>query len=171
MFQRVIQKFFPLDKNYLLEDAQFSMRDCLLEILIAKTKEAYLHRFNPLGIEDTLTLRIKNYKPNSLATLFGLYKNMAAIYRYRFGKNQLEFLWDGTDRTKKYQDEWAECFHTWVDTFCTNDLFIRAVMDVTIFEIENQKAQLAENRMNNFMLQYFELRIQKKSGIVRVSAA
>ncbi|NJN42387.1 MAG: hypothetical protein HC811_09365 [Flammeovirgaceae bacterium] len=167
----MIQKFFPLDKNYILEEAQFSIRHSLLHILLDKTKQAYLQRYNPLGIEDALSLRIKKYKPNSLTSLFALYKNMAAIYRYRFGKNQLEFLWDGSDHTIKYQDEWAECFCAWIDVFCENDLFIRAVLDVTVFEIENQKAQLAENRMNNFMLQYFELRIQKKHGIVEVPAA
>lgn len=165
----MIRKFFPLDKNYLLKEAQASVRDLLLRSLLERTKSEYLNRYNPLGLEDKLSLRIKNFEPRTLTTLYNLYETLAGVYRYRFGRNQLEILWDGSDHREKYQKDWSESFHGWITDFCKYELFINAVLDVTVFFIENRNALLTENRMNNFMLQFFELRIQKKQGIVEAA--
>ncbi len=167
----MIRKFFPLDKNYLLEQAQLSLQDELLTSLINRVKEHYELRHNPLGIVDNFTSQIRSYKPKNLKLLSGFYQNLAGIYRYKFGNNQLEFAWDGIDHFDKYQKEWRETFTQWTINYCQQELFIKAVMDLTIFLPDNRQAQLAENRMNHFILHQFEIRIHKSKGIVEMKVA
>ena len=170
-FCRVIRKFFPLDKNYLLEQAQLSLQDELLTALIEQVKFEYQLRENPLGLEDSFWSKVKNFKATNLKPLEGFYLNLAGIYRYKYGQNQLEFSWDGRDHTEKYQEEWRAAFSSWTKGYCQQTLFLNAVLDLTVFLPENRKAQLAENRMNHFVLQQFEVKIHKSKGIVDMKVA
>jgi hypothetical protein len=160
----VVRKFFPSDKNYLLEEAQLSLRDALLGSLVDRVKSEYEARYNPLGLCDQFIQKIRNYNAEDLKPLCGFYDTLAGVYRYKFGETQLQFIWDGADHSVKYKTEWAEFFNKQVNTFCNNELFIRAVLDQTVF---NNYSQLAENRMNNFMLQTFEIKL--RNGIIKVA--
>lgn len=160
----MVRKFFPADKNYLLEEAQLALRDSLLYFLIDQVKEEYELRCNPLGICDNWIQKIRDYKPEGLKPLDGFYQNLAAVYRYKFGDNQLAFMWDGLDQSEKYRTEWKDFFIKQVKAFCKNELFIRAILDLTVF---NNYSQLAENRMNNFMLQTFEVKL--RNGLIKVA--
>lgn len=165
----MVRKFFPLDKNYLLEEAQLLLQDSLLSSLVQAVKSEYELRHNPLGICDDWIRKIREYKPKNLKPLQSFYQNLAGIYRYKYGANQLEFLWDGNDHQEKYMREWTAFFNQQTQTFCKSELFIHAVFDLTVFLPENRKAQLAENKMNHFMLQAFEVKIHKQRGIVKVA--
>lgn len=167
----MIRKFFPLDKNYLLEEAQLSLQDHLLLSLIEKVKENYMINHNPLRIMDSLTEKILNYKPKNLKLLYPFYQNVAGVYRYKYGDNQLEFLWDGTDHSDRYKEEWTATFDKWTNTFCEQHQFLLAVMDLTVFLPINRKAHLAENRMNACITQFFELKIHKNRGIMEMNVA
>jgi len=174
----VIRKFFPLDKNYLLEEAQLSGQESLLLALIEKVKGQYELRHNPLQLRDSFSQRIISYKAKNLKLLDGFYQTLAGIYRYKFGNNQLELLWDGQSHFEKYQREWTATFDQWTDEFCFREQFIQAVLDLSVFLPENRHAQLAENRMNFVMLQFFsqkdgfpELKIRKGQGIVEMRVA
>jgi len=167
----VIRKFFPLDKNYLLEEAQLSLQDHLLHSLIDKVKDEYMERHNPLRIMDTLTEKILGYKPKNLKLLYPFYQNIAGVYRYKFGVNQLEILWDGSDHMERYRQEWTDVFNKWTTTFCEQNQFLLAVMDLTVFLPLNRKAHLAENRMNVCITQFFELKIHKNRGIMEMKVA
>ena len=167
----MIRKFFPLDKNYLLEQAQLSLQDQLLTSLIERARNVYQQQQNPLGLEDSFWLRIKNYTPSNLKPLEGFYQNLAGIYRFKYGNNQLEFAWDGRDHFDKYQEEWSQTFQEWTSRYCLQSLFVQAVLDLTVFLPENRNAQLAENRMNHFVLKQFELRIHKSRGIINMRVA
>jgi hypothetical protein len=160
----VVRKFFPLDKNYLLEEAQLGLKDALLQSLLESVKAEYEMLYNPLGIADGVTLKIRAYQFIDTTPLENFYYTLAGIYRYKFGDNQLAFNWDGIAHSEKYKDEWSEFFKTKVQGFCRNELFIKAVLDLTVF---NNYSQLAENRMNNFMLQTFEVKIHK--GCIKVA--
>lgn len=160
----MVRKFFPLDKNYLLEDAQFSLRGALLSSMIDTVKQEYELRHNPLGVCDEWIMKIRNYKPQNLEPLQNFYQTLAGIYRYKFGDNQLEFQWDGVGHSEKYKAEWSGFFNKQISVFCKSELFIRAVLDLTVF---NNYSQLAENRMNNFMLQTFEVKL--RNGVIRVA--
>jgi hypothetical protein len=164
----VVRKFFPLDKNYLLEEAQLSLRAALLGSLVESVKREYELRHNPLGVCDEWILKIRSYEPQNLEPLENFYQNLAGIYRYKFGETQLAFLWNGNEHSEKYKADWTNFFNKQVHLFCRSELFIRAVLDLTVF---NNYSQLAENRMNNFMLEVFEVKLNKQRGIVDVKVA
>jgi hypothetical protein len=167
----VIRKFFPLDKNYLLEEAQVLSQQHLLTQLVENVKSLHLQKHNPLGLEDDFTLSIKNFHLKNLKPLEIFYQNLAAVYRYKHGQNQLEFVWDGRDHIEKYKAEWGTAFIEWTTLFCTHELFLQAVLDLTVFLPENRHAALAENKMNHFILTHFEMRMHKSKGLVAMKVA
>ncbi len=170
----VQRKFFPLDKNYLLEEAQLALQDKLLFFLFDQVKEAYEQQRNPLQLQDTFSLKIQNYKLLNLEPLEVFYQNVAGVYRYKWGDSQLEFVWDGRDHCEKYREEWADFFKQSIQRFCQQELFVQAVLDVTVFLPSRQDEKLltlAENRMNTFMLQHFEVKIHKSKGLIHLKTA
>ncbi|MBN8578916.1 MAG: hypothetical protein KF775_19505 [Cyclobacteriaceae bacterium] len=167
----MIRKFFPLDKNYLLEEAQMQSRQHLLVQLVDTVKATYLRTHNPLGLNDDFTLLIKNFQLKNTKPLEDFYQNLAAVYRYKHGENQLEFVWDGRDHLEKYTTEWAAAFKDWAARFCTHELFLQAVLDLTVFLPENRHAALAENKMNHFILNHFDMRLHKQRGLMAIKVA
>jgi hypothetical protein len=167
----VIRKFFPLDKNYLLEQAQLDSRQHLLMQLVENVKNIHLLKHNPLGLEDDFTLTIKHFQLKNTKPLESFYQNLAAVYRYKHGENQLEFVWDGREHIDKYKSEWEVEFTKWTTRFCLHELFLQAVLDLTVFLPENRPAVLAENKMNHFILQHFEMRMDKSKGLVAMRVA
>ncbi|MEI9917178.1 MAG: hypothetical protein WDO14_00080 [Bacteroidota bacterium] len=160
----MVRKFFLLDKNYLLEKAQLELEHGLLNYLLEHVKNDYELRYNPLGIADAFTQKIRDYKLEENTSLRSFYETLAGVYRYKFGDNQLEFLWDGAGHSEKYRNEWTDFFKKQVKSFCKSELFIKAVLDLTVF---NNYSPMAENRMNNFMLQTFEIRMYK--GLIKTA--
>lgn len=158
----MVRKFFPLDKNYLLERVQLQEEHALLAQLMGIIKKQYVWRYNPLGLADALTEQVINYPNTDLSRLHPFYLNLAGVYRFKFGQNQLEFLWDGTDHTEQYQREWTAFFLKMVGQFSQQELFLRAVLDLTVFLPSAPPPELVENRMNHFLTQAFELKIHKK---------
>lgn len=167
----MVRKFFPLDKNYLLEEAQLCLQNALLLVLMDKVKEHYFLRYNPLRLADSVSQDVENFKPDDLSALNTFYQNLAAVYRYKFGENQLEFLWDGNDHNKKYQAEWTDFFNQRTSRFCRQELFLKAVLDVTVFLSEKQDVQLVANKMNHFILREFDVRLDKQRGILAMKVA
>ena len=167
----MIRKFFPLDKNYLLEEAQLSLQDDLLTQLIDQVKLEFEHRTNPLGLLDGFSSKIKAYRCQNLKPLYNFYQNMAAVYRFKYSDNQLEFVWDGRDHQEKYKAEWSSSFQEWINEFCKQELFVQAVLDLTVFLPDNRHADLVENRMNNFMLRQFGVKLHKTKGLAAMKVA
>lgn len=167
----LVRKFFPLDKNYLLEEAQLALETDLLSRLFEKVKTSFEQRHNPLGLLDNFSLQIKNSQISNFKPLHSFYQNSCGVYRYKYADNQLEFVWDGREHLEKYREEWARVFNQWVDAFCRQELFVQAVLDLTVFLPENRHAELAENRMNNFMLLQFGVKMHKTKGLVTLKVA
>jgi hypothetical protein len=113
----VVRKFFPLDKNYLLEQAQIQAQDTLLTTLLERVKDQYFLRYNPLGLTDSLSIRIDSFRLKNKKPLYPFYENLAGIYRYKFGENQLQFLWDGEEHIEKYKLDWSKAFEEWTVSF------------------------------------------------------
>lgn len=167
----MLRKFFQLDKNYLLEKAQLELKDQLLFQLFDLVIQTYEQQQNPLGLGDDFSLKIKNYKLLNLEPLEDFYYKLAGVYRFKWGANQLEFLWDGTDHQEKYKSDWKHFFNNQILLFCRQSLFVQAVLDLTVFLPENRPSDLAENRMNHFMLQHFEVKFHKSKGLVAMKVA
>lgn len=168
----MVRKFFPHDKNYLLEASQLRVRDRLLTILIDQAVATYQRVHNPLGLNDAFSERIAGYYPTSLVSLYDFYEKLAGIYRFKYGENQLAFLWDGRDHSDKYEMDWSLTFDEWTVQLCREMQFAQAVLDLTVFLPEKGSiVPLAENRMNAVMLDRFEVRIHKQRGILQMRVA
>lgn len=165
----MVRKFFPQDKNYLLEDAQLRTRDRLLTILIDKSIATYQRENNPLGLNDAFSERIAAYFPKSLDAMYPFYDTLAGVYRFKFGDNQLAFLWDGRDHVEKYEEDWSGTFDEWTSRLSSEIQFCQAVLDLTVFLPENHTVQLAASRMNAVLLERFDVKMNKKNGILRVA--
>lgn len=162
----MVKKFFPFDKNYILEESQHLLEESLLIVLVKLVISRYEFKINPLGLADNFTLKIRSYNPQNLKPLHNFYEKLSAIYRYKFGGNQLEFLWDGSDHEEYYRKQWTKTFQEWTGKFCEHDLFIQAVLDLTVFYPDDDEAQMIENRMNHFVFKYFDAKIDKVRGLM-----
>lgn len=162
---------FPQDKNYILKEAQTDTKTKLLERLVEKVRETYLNRYNPLGLEDDTVKVIKQCKQFNLHYLDTFYWELAGIFRYRIGSNQLEFIFSGISHYEKYFDNWCEMFDRWAEDFLTSRYFIRAVLEMTILHSQERVALLAKDRLKVYLAQYFNLKVYRFRGIVPTAAA
>jgi hypothetical protein len=78
----VLRKFFPRDKNYILEEAQLSLQQELLQYLVDFVRVEYLLRSNPLGISDDTSKRIELHTSTEFSHLDEFYLNLAGVYRF-----------------------------------------------------------------------------------------
>jgi hypothetical protein len=167
----VIRKFFPLDKNYVLEEAQLCLRNSLLYYLVDFVKVEYLLKNNPLGIADDMSEKIRTHTSMDFRHLHDFYIVLAGIFRYNnYSDNQLQFIFDGKDDFRKYQEEWSAQFKRWTKEFCQHPNFLRAVLDLTVFYPADSPVLMVDNRMNAFIAQHFEIRIHPQKGIQKKMA-
>jgi hypothetical protein len=167
----VLRKFFPLDKNYVLEEAQLCLRNSLLYYLVDFVKIDYLLQNNPLGIADDASEKIRNHTSMDFRHLHDFYLALCGIFRYNnYAHNQLEFNFDGKDAFKKYQDEWSQQFKRWTKEFCKHPNFLRAVLDLTVFYPVDSPVLMVDNRMNAFIAQHFDVKIHPQKGIQKKTA-
>jgi hypothetical protein len=142
----MFRRLFPSDKNHILMEVQTSQRDTLLLELVSYVKGYYLHHYNPMGLIDDTILEINKQKDFPFEAFNEFYHDLAAIYRFRNGEVQLEFLFDGSTHHEKYTREWRDFFMQNVREFCVNKFFIRAVLDISVFHYLDHVAFLAGNR-------------------------
>jgi hypothetical protein len=164
----VIRKFFPRDKNYILEQAQLSLEQSLLQYLVDFVKVEYLLRCNPLGIVDEATEKIQEHNSHNVKHLHEFYIVLMGIFRFTYySDNQLEFIFDGKSEFHKYQQEWSAEFRKWSKDFCKHDNFLRAVLDLTVFYPADSHLLMVDSRMNAFVSDFFEIKIHPQKGIVK----
>lgn len=163
----MVRKYFPHDKNYLLEQAQLRQQEGLLRQLVDRAAAAYEQAHNPLGLRDRFHSRLRNPTAD-LHRLHAFYCHAAAAYRYRHGSNQLEFLWEGMDHAEKYGHDWRAAFEDLSRKLCREPHFIRLVLELTVFA--SHEPSLASGRMDQFIQAYFQVRLRKDArGNMRVA--
>lgn len=168
----MLRKFFPRDKNYILERAQLSLEQPLLQYLVDFVKVDYLMRNNPLGIEDDMTKEIRKHTNADFRHLHDFYLILSGIFRFEhYGDNQLAFDFEGGDPFQKYCDQWTAAFKQWVKDFGKHQNFSRAVLDLTVFYPVDSPVIMVDNRMNSFIQQFFEVKIHPQKGIVKKNIA
>ncbi len=162
-------KYFPADKNYLLKTVQAFSKQALMEKWASHAYEGYMCQENPLGLEDDFTIQIKSEIHKGVAILDETYDLLAAVYRYKYGENQLSFLWDGRTHMEYYDDEWRKAFIQWATTLSTHRDVYRTII----------KAAMADTRMNTdflsltlrrFVLKYFNVRLTRAQRLLALSA-
>ncbi len=164
-------KLFALDKNYLLREAQYQLRERLLSELVSRVKDTYLTCHNPLGLRDKTIDQILSCENPGHHFLNRFYAELAGFYRFKYGKNQLEFIFDGTSHSEKYKTEWVKAFRKYTRLFCEHKHFLRAVLEGSILGPTPQAHRLIEIRLKLFLEQFFNLRIYKYWGIRKIEAA
>lgn len=168
----MLRKFFPRDKNYILEEAQLSLETPLLQYLVDFVKVEYLLKCNPLGIADDTAKRVEAHNGSDYTHLHEFYVMLTGVYRYMYySDNQLTFIFDGRDDHEKYCEEWEAAFKTWVKDFCRHESFIRSVLELTVFYPEDYTPQMAGLRMSAFITKFFEVKLDPQKGLVKVKVA
>ncbi|WNB17443.1 hypothetical protein [Marivirga arenosa] len=165
------RRFFPFDKNYLLENAQMELKDSLLNHIVEIVKDIYLLRYNPLGLKDKSIKKIINTTDYNLQELSSFYDELAGYYRYKYSSNQLELLFDGRDHQDKYQEDWTEALRNWIIEFSKSKHFLKAVLETAIFYPNDKQSQLAYSRLKNYISDHFQIKIYKHKGIVPLKIA
>lgn len=164
----MLRKFFPRDKNYVLEEAQLSLENSLLSYLVDFVKVEYLLCNNPLGLVDDTFLKIQQHATDNCSHLSEFYINLAGVFRYLYYRdNQLEFHFDGQDDFVRYQKQWSNAFKTWTKDFCKHDNFRKAVLELTVFYPDDYTPQMAGLRLSAFITKFFEVKIDPQKGIVK----
>jgi len=159
------QKYFSLDKNYILKQAQDDYKLELLTTMVERVKKAYSIYCNPLGIIDDTVLHLEAAKVYKLEKLEFFYLKLSGIYRYKYGcDNQLEFIFNGPGHYAKFKNEWEEKFYEWISKFSKHPRFIKAILEIAVFYPEDRKVHLAENKLNSFLQDQFDLNIRKRRG-------
>lgn len=164
----MVRKFFPLDKNYVLEQVQFSLEHSLLEYLVDYVKVQYMLQHNPLGLVDEIIERIQNHKSQDFSKLNDFYINLAGIFRYvYYHNNQLTFIFSGEEPYDQYCREWTLEFKKWVREFANHKNFIMGILELTVFYPKDAEAKFIGERLTAFVSQHFELKLHPQKGIIK----
>ncbi len=168
----MLRKFFPRDKNYILEQVQLDLKSDLLQYLVDFVKVEYLMRCNPLGLSDDTTIRVQEHSADTYEQLYEFYLTLSGVYRLLYySDNQLTFIFDGRDDYEKYSEEWQSTFRKWVKEFCSHENFIRAVLELTVFYPDDYTPQMAGLRMSAFITKCFDVKLDPQKGLVRTKVA
>lgn len=162
---------FSQDKNYILKEAQAHVQSELLARLVKNVRDTYLAKYNPLDLEDNTVKALKRCNYFYLEHLDNFYWELAGVYRYKIGSNQLEFIFSGKSHYEKYLDDWTDAFDIWMEDFLQSPYFIRAVLEMAILQPQGRAALLARDRMKVYLSQYFNLKVYRYRGIIPIQAA
>jgi hypothetical protein len=158
-------RLFLLDKNYTLKQVQQDLRSSLQADLIRSIQTGYFKLFNPLRLPDEKSQLVETYQPSHLSHFDELYEILCGIYRYQIGDNQLELLFDGRSHYEKYEEDWKMAFIDFIEALCLKKNFILAGLELSVFYHEDNRLELAQNRMKVCIYEHFGLKIYKHKGI------
>ncbi|QOI97130.1 MAG: hypothetical protein HRU69_06330 [Flammeovirgaceae bacterium] len=167
----MLRKFFPQDKNYVLEEAQLSLEKPLLAYLVDFVKVQYLLQHNPLGVVDETVQRIQHHQSDDTSKLHEFYMVLAGIFRYRYySDNQLTFIFSGEEPFVRYQYEWESEFKKWTKALCLHKNFLMGVLELTVFFPQEAEARFIGERLAVVAAGFFEVKIHPQKGIQKKSA-
>jgi hypothetical protein len=168
---RYPNKLFKYDKNYLLKEAQLQTREKLLKAMIDHVKNYYLTYHNPLGLVDSAVLKIKNSTNYNFQNFEFFYNFLCGIYRFKNPDNQLPICFDGRSPLEFYQEEWEISFQQLIKEFVKHENFLKAVLEATVFYCNSHRELMAHNRMKNFLINHFAIKLYKYKGLVAMKVA
>ena len=167
----MIQKLFPLDKNYILRQAQSILEEQLLEVMVFELKKSYTQLFNPLMLMDETFAKILDTYEYPTERLRIIYRQLSGIYRFKNRDNQLELLFDGRTHLEKFQEDWSLQLLEWVHELGYHEQYVKTMLRMTLlFDTEN-RAEWSENHCKFFVNQHFELKIIKRKGELKLKTA
>lgn len=164
----MIQKLFPLDKNYILRQAQSVLEEEMIDRMVFELKRSYTFLYNPLRLMDqTYAQILDTYDfPRERARL--IYRQLCGIYRYKHGDNQLELLFDGRTHFEKFQEDWSGALVGYVQELGIHEQYVKTMLRMTLLFDTETRAEWAENHCKSFINRYFELKVVKRQGELRL---
>ncbi|MBN7814799.1 hypothetical protein [Algoriphagus pacificus] len=164
----MIQKLFPLDKNYILRQAQSVLEEELIDRMIFELKRSYTLLYNPLRLMDeTFAQILDNYEfPRERVRM--IYRQLSGIYRFKHGDNQLELLFDGRTHFEKFQEDWSAAFVSYVQDLGIYEQYVKTMLRMTLLYDTETRAEWAENHCKAFINQHFACKVVKRQGELRL---
>lgn len=167
----MIQKLFPLDKNYILRQAQSVMEEVLLDRMVAELKASYTQVYNPLQLMDETYRSILEREAFPRERVQVIYRQLCGVYRYRHGENQLELLFDGRTHVEKFQEDWSEALVVYVQQLGQHEPYVKTMLRMTLLFDTDSRAEWAENHCKAFINQFFDLKVIKRQGELRLKVS
>lgn len=167
----MIQKLFPLDKNYILRQAQSVMEEALLDRMVAELKSSYTQVYNPLQLMDETYRSILEREAFPRKRVQVIYRQLCGVYRYRHGENQLELLFDGRTHMEKFQEDWSEALVGYVQQLGQHEPYVKTMLRMTLLFDTDSRAEWAENHCKAFINQFFDLKVIKRQGELRLKVS
>lgn len=164
----MIQKLFPLDKNYILRQAQTVMEEEMLELMVFELKKSYTLLYNPLMLMDETFEKILDSHEYPKERLRMIYRQLCGVYRYKNGNNQLELLFDGRSHVDKFKEDWYMQLSHWLREMGNYEPYVKNMLRMTLLFDSDSRAEWSENQCKAFINQFFELRIVKRKGELRL---
>jgi len=164
----MIEKLFPLDKNYILRQAQFVMEEELLEQMVYELKRSYTFLYNPLQLMDETYAKILDTNEYPVERIRMIYRQLCGVYRYKHGDNQLELLFDGRSHFDKFKEEWEKNFIKYIQDLGQHEQYVKTMLRMTILFDTESRAEWSENHCKTFINQYFDLKVVKRQGELRL---
>ena len=167
------EKLFHLDRNYLLQEAQRQLKTELLKDFALRAINGYQVIHNPLGLVDDTVIQIKTYEPSSkqLEAFEVFYKKLAAIYRYEYGDNQLEIVWDGRSHQEYYGELWSAFFIQQTNKLFLHTPFLKIVLELTVFAHQLTDNQMLIYRISSVFREQFNYQVYKRKGVRKLRIA
>ena len=160
----MIQKIFPLDKNYILRQAQSELEEELIDRMVLELKRSYTSLYNPLQLMDTTYVQILETVEFPRARALLIYRQFCGIYRYKHGDNQLEMLFDGRTHLEKFQEDWSAVFIEYVTELGIYEQYVKTMLRMTLLFDTESRAEWAENHCKAFINKHFDLKVVKRQG-------
>jgi len=160
----MIQKLFPLDKNYILRQAQSVVEEEMLDRMVAELKASYTQAYNPLQLMDPTYLSILEGAAFPRERVRVIYRQLCGIYRFRHGDNQLELLFDGRTHVEKFQQDWSQALVSYVQQLGQHEPYVKTMLRMTLLFDTESRAEWAENHCKAFINQFFDLKVIKRHG-------
>ncbi|ERM83619.1 hypothetical protein P872_03065 [Rhodonellum psychrophilum GCM71 = DSM 17998] len=167
----MIQKLFPLDKNYILRQAQTVLEDNLMDSMAFELKKSYTFLYNSLGLMDETYAQILDAYDFPKDRLRVIYCQLSGIYRYKYGSNQLELLFDGRSHFEKFQEDWSKQLMEWVKELGKHEQYVKTMLRMTLLFDTDSRAEWSENHCKAFINEYFDLKIIKRKGELKLKIA
>lgn len=167
----MIHKLFPLDKNYILRQAQTFLEEEMLDLMVFELKKSYTYHYNPLMLMDETYGKIVDTYEFPKDRIRVIYRQLCGIYRYQNKDNQLEFLFDGRTHFEKFQEDWSLQFLHWLRELGRFEPYVKTMLRMTLLFDTDSRAEWAENHCKSFINEYFDVEIIKRKGELKLKRA
>jgi len=165
-------KWFPLDKNYILKEVQFHDRAELLNWLVVEAPRYYLKLNNPLGLLDETAEKFNDSCFEHVEFLFPFYDKLCSLYRFKHGEIQLEFLFDGASHFEKYSKDWILTFKSWSQALMQRREVLLALLEMIVYHHTDERSvRLINQRLQFHIEHHFEVRLYRYRGIIDLQQA